>query len=80
VFAPQLVSDVGERGCVHLTVAEAIGLLTTPWLAEPPTSVRLDLVAAHRAGRQRLAIVTRIVIKLSELKAAFRNKLLTARG
>src|SRR5207248_11014161 len=61
VFAPQLVSDVGERGGVHLKVAESIGLLTTPWLAETPTSVGLELCTAHRAGRQRLAIVTRTV-------------------
>jgi hypothetical protein len=51
VFAPQLVSDVGKCGAVHLTVAESIRLLTTPWLAETPTSVGLELIAAHRAGR-----------------------------
>jgi hypothetical protein len=61
VFAPQLVSDVGEGGGVQLAVAESIGLLTTPWLAETPTSVGLELCTAHRAGRQRVAIVTRIV-------------------
>jgi hypothetical protein len=51
MFAPQLVSDVGERGAVYLMVAESIGLLTTPWRAETPTSVGLELIAAHRAGR-----------------------------
>jgi hypothetical protein len=61
VFAPQLVGDVGEGGGVQLAVAESIGFLTTPWLAETPTSARLELVAAHRADCQGLAIVTRIV-------------------
>ena len=61
VFAPQLMGEISEGGGVQPTVAESIGLLTTPWLAETPTSVGLELVAAHRAGRQGLAIVTRIV-------------------
>ena len=61
VFAPQLMGDIGERGGVQPAVAESIGPLTTPWLAETPTSVGMELCTAHRAGRERLAIVTRIV-------------------
>ena len=61
VVAPQLVGDIGERRGVQPTVAESISLLTTPWLAKTPTSVGLELVAAHRADCQGVAIVTRIV-------------------
>ena len=61
MFAPQTFGDVDECGGVYLTVAESIGLLTTPWRAETATADGLELVAAHRADRQRLAIVTRIV-------------------
>jgi hypothetical protein len=61
VVAPQLVGDIGERRGVRPTVAESISLLTTPWLAKTPTSVGLELVTAHRADCQGVAIVTRIV-------------------
>ena len=61
VFALQLMGDIGERGGVQPAVAESIGLLTTPWLAETPTSVGLERDAAHRAACPEVAIVTRIV-------------------
>ena len=61
VLVPQLVGDIGERRGVQPTVSESVGLLTTPWLTEAPTSVGLELVAAHRADCQGVAIVTRIV-------------------
>src|SRR6266852_1587866 len=57
----QAFGDVRECDSVHLTVAESIGVLPTARLAETATADRLELRATHRAGRQRLAIVTRIV-------------------
>jgi hypothetical protein len=61
VFTPQTFGDSSECGGIHLTVAEPIGFLTTPWRAEATTSVGLELVVANRADCQRLASVTRIV-------------------
>jgi hypothetical protein len=61
VFAPQLISDVGERGGVRLTAAESERLLTAARFAETAAADGLERCATHRAGRQRLAIVTRIV-------------------
>ena len=59
VFAPQLVSDVGERGGIRMAAAESECLLTAARCAEKATSNGLELCTVHRAGR--LAIVTRIV-------------------
>ena len=61
VFTPQTFGDSSECGGVHLTVAEPIGFLTTPWRAEATTSVGTELGVTDQADRQRLAIVTRIV-------------------
>jgi hypothetical protein len=61
VFAPQLVSDISERSGVRLAAAESERLLTAARLAETATADGLELCTVHRAGRQELAIVTRIV-------------------
>jgi hypothetical protein len=62
VRAPQLVSEVGERGPTgRLAVVESERLLPAARLAETAAAVWLELDAAHRASGQGLVIVTRIV-------------------
>src|SRR5437868_1126380 len=61
VFAPQLVSDVGESGGVRMAAAESERVLTTARRAETAAADGLELCTVHRADRQGLAIVTRIV-------------------
>jgi hypothetical protein len=64
VVAPQLVSELSERDpAVRLAVAvaESERLLPAARRAETAAAVWLELDAAHRASRQGLAIVTRIV-------------------
>src|SRR5437870_5500905 len=64
VVAPQLVTEVGERGPAvrpAVAVAESELLLPAARRAETAAAVGLELDAAHRASRQGLAIVTRIV-------------------
>jgi hypothetical protein len=61
VLAPQAFGDVYECGGVRLAAAESKRLLTAARCAETATADRLELCTVHRAGRQGLAIVTRIV-------------------
>ncbi len=61
LFPPQLRSEVSERGSVHLTVAESMGALPAGGAAIHTAAFNWESPAAHRASRQGLAIVTRIV-------------------
>ena len=61
LFPPQLLREVSERGSVHLTVAESMGALPAGRAAIHTAAFNWKSPATHRAGRQGLAVVTRIV-------------------